>query len=934
MPGSTTDDSRLTVRLRAGDPCADPVAARLSLARVERGLFGRTENPSVEHYEILGTIAAGAMGTVLKARDLRLERTVAIKIMNTGSGLAHPAVTEALAREAKALARLAHPNVVAIHDTGELAPGHPLLGDSEDAAVYLVMEYVEGPTLAQWLAAEPRSIEAIVETFCAAGRGLAALHAAGLVHRDFKPSNVVVGTDGRVRVVDLGLSRFVAADEGAWSRTDPVPVAAGRSATVESRIEGTPAYMSPEQHRGAAPDARSDQFSFCAALLEALAGSRTFPQTTLEGLLEAKEASAGVGEKIRRLPRHVGLAIQRGLSPRPEHRFRSMQALVEALNADPRPRRRRMLAIGIGACAVAGIALMVPADASRREVEACSRSDAWLRGIWDPTTRAALEAAFLGTEVPYAASTWAAVEHELDDYVEALRSARTQRCEADLSASTSHHAAADGHAPPSQTCLDRRAEALRQLVRVLESVDATVLDHTPAAVQALPSLTTCEDEHDDPGEGAPTLVAELYGAVARARAEHAAGRFEAAETYARAAVERARGHAHVRAEARALLVLADTLTARGELAEASHRYADAVRLARKLGDHGLEIEGRVGEGHVRLSQARHDEARKIVEELYTVLMRQSVSPALRAEVYFLEGRVMDTLGEDRLAETAFERSLAAAAEAPMEDRRLRARTLIALGAVKEAQADYDAAERYHRDALALWERIAGPEHPRTADALTGLSLVAYRRGDLEGAREGLLRAFELRNAAYGEEHLLVASTLNNLGSLSQAAGDHEQARKDHERALALRERILGRDHPKVAQSANNLGTLLLDLGDVDGALAQHTAALRIRERAFGSMHPSLGSSLFNLGAVYERKGDLERAESYYRDALKMWAVTLSPEHPFTAEALHALGRIAHARGREDEARDRWREAERILAHAAVQPRLLDEIREHLDKTAP
>ncbi|HTM19495.1 MAG TPA: serine/threonine-protein kinase, partial [Kofleriaceae bacterium] len=195
----------------------------------------------VGRYVVLELIGGGGMGMIYKAYDPQLDRAVALKLMRPAAAESDPDASNRVLREAQSLAKLQHPNIVAVHDAG-------LFGDQ----VFAAMEYVAGDTVSRWLKVEPRSAEEIVDVFRAAGRGLAAAHAAGLVHRDFKPDNVIVGTDGRVRVLDFGLAR-PAGDAAAG----------GPSA-------GTPAYMAPEQHDHRVADARSDQYSFCVALYEAV----------------------------------------------------------------------------------------------------------------------------------------------------------------------------------------------------------------------------------------------------------------------------------------------------------------------------------------------------------------------------------------------------------------------------------------------------------------------------------------------------------------------------------------------------------------------------------------------------------------------------------------------------------------------------------------
>ena len=276
------------------------------------------EAKQVGHFAILRRLGEGGMGVVYAAYDERLERRVAIKLL-------HATDHARLLREAQALARLSHPNVVQIYEVGE-AHGQ----------IFVAMEHVEGPSLAAWLAAEPRDVAAIFEVFLQAGRGLQAAHESGLVHRDFKPGNVIVGVDGRTRVLDFGLAR---AGDSLSDGAIPRPPGPGPDISLLSSpltrtgtLLGTPAYMSSEQHLGAAVDARSDQFSFCAALFEALYGERPFAGETLHAL--STNVIAGQLRPIQPRPdvsQTVHAAIVRGLAPDAAARWPSMRELLEQI---------------------------------------------------------------------------------------------------------------------------------------------------------------------------------------------------------------------------------------------------------------------------------------------------------------------------------------------------------------------------------------------------------------------------------------------------------------------------------------------------------------------------------------------------------------------------------------------------------------------------
>jgi serine/threonine protein kinase len=275
-------------------------------------------------YRVEGPIGAGAMGVVYSARDLQLDRKVALKLLRPDApGVAPEAQRSLMLAEARALARLAHPNVLAVHDVGD---------DGE--RLFMAMELVEGGTLTAWLRERSRPLSSVLDAFVQAGRGLAAAHAAGLVHRDFKPDNVLVGADGRVRVSDFGL--------------------AVREQTRNGR-GGSPAYMSPEQLRGGAADARSDQFGFCVALFQAVNQALPFEgRTDDERLRSIREGPCWPG--TAKVPPPLRALLTRGLQFEAAARFGSMEDLLDKLSRLQRARPSKRALAGAGLVVLALVA--------------------------------------------------------------------------------------------------------------------------------------------------------------------------------------------------------------------------------------------------------------------------------------------------------------------------------------------------------------------------------------------------------------------------------------------------------------------------------------------------------------------------------------------------------------------------------------------------
>ena len=327
--------------------CSDAVAALDSVFSPRDSRPGATDGTGLPvpgdllgRYRILERVGAGAMGVVYSAFDPELQRRVAIKRLHRPQDPRADELRARFVKEARAVAALAHPNVIAVHDVG-----------IADSAAFFAMEFVEGTTLRQWLTDE-RPLTTIVDVLRDAGRGLAAAHQAGLVHRDFKPDNVLVGDDGRARVIDFGLVRHA---EG-WSpraESQGEPEASGDALTTRAgTLMGTPAYMAPEQLAGAPADARADQFAFCVTLYEAVLGRRPFLGGSLVELDTAIKDGLPAWPTSPRLPRSLQAVLRRGLSADPDDRYPSMDALLGQLR--PRPLTRTVpLAAGLGLLGVA-----------------------------------------------------------------------------------------------------------------------------------------------------------------------------------------------------------------------------------------------------------------------------------------------------------------------------------------------------------------------------------------------------------------------------------------------------------------------------------------------------------------------------------------------------------------------------------------------------
>ncbi|MBZ0230872.1 MAG: serine/threonine protein kinase, partial [Deltaproteobacteria bacterium] len=302
----------------------------------------------IGRYKVVDVLGSGGMGVVYRARDPDLDRELAIKVVRSHSGT--PRAQERLLEEARAMAKLRHPAVVPVFDIGTTARG-----------VFIVMPMVGGGTFYDWMKA-PHPWRQVVERFLAAGRGLAAAHAAGLIHRDFKPRNVLVGERGEVMVADFGIAART--DDSI----DPERASSTPGSAQVSSIAGTPAYMAPEQATSATIDARADQYSFCISIWEALCGERPHEaETRTQGgvALPAVATSAGRAKA----PSWLLAAIARGFSASPDHRWPSMNALLEHI--ERRLRRPRQIAVAVGAAGLLATAAAAALLASDHAEDPC-----------------------------------------------------------------------------------------------------------------------------------------------------------------------------------------------------------------------------------------------------------------------------------------------------------------------------------------------------------------------------------------------------------------------------------------------------------------------------------------------------------------------------------------------------------------------------------
>jgi eukaryotic-like serine/threonine-protein kinase len=839
----------------------------------------------VGRHVVLHRLGAGGMGVVYAAYDPELDRKVALKLLLPG--MAGPVGRTRLLREAQALGRLSHPNVVAIHDVGTVGE-----------QVWLAMEFVQGQTLCDWLGTR-RRWQDLLAVFRSAGEGLAAAHAAGLLHRDFKPANVMVGDDGRVRVMDFGLARV--RPEAASLHLEEFGALPAFDTSMEvtraGTVMGTPAYMAPEQFGSEELTAAADQFAFCVTLWEALYGERPFSGTTWMEISDSVLAGRLRTPPNRRAaPSWLRRACERGLSVDPQDRWPSMSALLETL-ATGRTRaraRRRLVTVGVLAVLGAGVEGSRRYDLAQREA-ACEASGAEIETAWSPARELELRDALVATGVSHAATTADKAIPWIEQQAAAWREARVEAC---LDGDVRGRWDADT-LDRSLWCLDERRMALESLVGELTLADADVLHKAVTAAAGLASVAPCRDERAlevlaPPPELDREAIRAVRAAVARAASLEHAGRYDEGLALAREALARAEGLQWRPLVAAARVTMGSILDKSGAFAEAETALADAYFDAAEGLAPEVAFEAAsalvlvVGNRSARPAEGRHWGR---LAELSLVSLGEGEGLRRAALLHNL-ALIDDVTGAREQARERAERALSIREQVLGPNHLQVAASLKNLANVLLNAGAHDRAEQLCERSVAIYEQALGPEHPSVAFALLELARIHTSNGAYDRALPLLERAMSIAERALGPEHPHVAAILNNLARTLNALGDHEQAERLQLRALASFERTQGLEHPNVAACLSDLAAVHMATGAHDRALPLYERALSIYERAFGPDHADVARSLAYVASVHRALGDYGRAVSLYERALFIFESALGPDNPDVSLCLGHLG-LAH-----------------------------------------
>jgi tetratricopeptide (TPR) repeat protein len=791
-------------------PGAPSVAATDPVADAD-GILGR--GTAIGRFVVLGLLGKGGMGEVYAAHDPELARDVAIKLLRGGAASESADGRMRLLREAQAIARVSHPNVVVVYDVGTFGN-----------RVFIAMELVVGHTLRYWTHERVRTWPEVLEVFTAAGRGLSAAHERELVHRDFKPDNVMIAADGQVRVMDFGLVQLAVERTGAAA---PAPIASAEKArqatlddedllstqaigvkktapsTVSNALSveltrtgaalGTPAYMSPEQFRNERTDARTDQFSFCVALYEALYDERPFRGASIQELSESvcKGTVSDPPERTQ-VPGWIREALLRGLQRDPEARWPSMKALLAELD--------RQAAI----------------TSRRRFVAAAAEK---LEGIWEAPrgqtsvempAKAAMRAGFLASGKAYAAKAWEGVSQILDRYARRWTELYVEACEAT-------HVRGEQSAEVldlRMACLREGLEDLGALVKMFRHPTAQVVENAVSAATALGNLERCEN-------------IELLRAVVKPPQDPST----------RQEVDRLR----------ALLSEVRALCRVGRIHEGLAAAAPLERAARDL-QYGpllaevLVVVCRISEEALLTALVcRHEE---VAAEAATLLIGHASLGAAQTE--FHTGEVWCRLAEALLRRIGGHDLLWGWLFTNRAG--LRAKQGRILDALEDA-----------RLSVAAKEKALGPDQPDVGISLQNVSVHLDELGELADAVGEGARALDIVERGFGPDHPRTALVRSNYSEYLARSGRWDEASDAAAKALAVFEREADPEGIFVFVSLTALGTAHLGAGRRDQALPILERANRIGETSAPTVAYQARARFALARALWETEAERERA---------------------------------------------------------------------------
>jgi tetratricopeptide (TPR) repeat protein/predicted Ser/Thr protein kinase len=809
----------------------------------------RESSPAIERGQTIGRfvvleqLGTGGMGVVYAAYDANLDRKVAIKLLRSQAAESDEARVRLL-REAQAMARIDHPNVLRVHEAGTLGE-----------RIFIAMEFASGGTLRSWLARELRSTQDVVRVFAQAGRGLAAAHAAGLVHRDFKPDNVLLVGDGQARVTDFGLVGVVGEQPAARPSGDlDKPLSENtplsRDLTRTGALMGTPAYMSPEQFCGGLVGPAADQFAFCVALYEAVYharpfGGATFPElcaSVVAGAIQPPPKDSDVPARIRRV-------LMRGLAQDADRRYPSMELLLADLVADGGNPQRTVL-VAVAACIAVGGALGAVFALNARNTAACSGAEARIATVWGDAQRHELATAIDAPNRPYTRVVRERAIPLVDAWARSWQAGYLGACE-----DTRVRKVQSEHLMDLRVqCLNHDLDAARTSLEALSASRDGAIDHAIDVARALPSIAACADTETLQAEVAPPPP-EARDAVERARAkfDRAAAQYKLehypdAIALANEALAEARATNYAPMIARALLLVGRLQLATGD-ANALDTIATSMRTAAAAGD----VETMMRAASRRVVKMAYKGNFPIGDEISAtaeaLAAHATLRPETRVDLEDAVGLLFSREGKQDDAQKHYERALQIATKELPADHSQTITTLSSLAVLAAERHQFTEAKKLFEQVLAAEERVVGKDNRDYALALDNLASVHTDMGDVLHTKEMWEQSLAIRVAALGPDAPDVATSYSNLGTYYASVGNYGEAKASYEKALAIQHKLHGEGGIEASGTQENLGLVLTHMGDYEGARALLEQVRALSEKTYGADDPRVGGVLTNLASV-------------------------------------------------------------------------------------
>ena len=835
-------------------------------------------------YALLNEVGSGGGGRVYRAFDRELERQVAIKVLK-GTAASRPEVLSTrLRREAQANALLLHPNVVSVFDVGD-----------HQGEVFIAMEFVDGGSLADWLHV-PHVRRDVLDTFLQAGRGLFAAHEKGIIHRDFKPSNVLIGRDGRVRVADFGLARGLgSSDDDVDVAGDPSPSGlVDRSLTKTGALVGTPAYMAPEQFQGRMVDARADQFSFCLVLAEALTGQRAPRGELTANGWQTTDLEPAEWLRGKKLNARLRTMLETGLSLDPQDRFPSMQPVLEVLREELDQGRQWGTRLAVGALGVAALAVVLAALTPRERP--CEGLDRPLRIVWNDTRKANLR---LPNETQDGRREVAAA---LDRYAGAWTEARAEVCQATHVRGEQSEELLDVR----MGCLNRHLEGLRLVLALIDdrriadvgaALDAVLYLGTPGAC----AMAQSHGRASPPVGAARKTVEAAEALIAQARASRIAGLTRRGLTQAERAVHRAVDSGHKPTQAEAYELLGRLLEENDRYAEAMTAFDQAVVLSDATANDARRFEALVA--LIRLDEGTEERAgltdrwvagaEALLERQDGSALQRSTLSAARSRLSFRRGDLVACRRHGEQARLWLDQVPEGPLAYHLQVSEELSRCLERLGLRREAAGVVE-------ETLARAEGVLGPTHPRIGQLSVQLSRALDFSGDRVGAKAAAERAVKISMTTLGDQHSQTAEAYQALANVMYREGDLAGSRRYLERALEVMKKVYGANSHQVGGLYSSLGLTVSQLGAHDEAHRFHASAVRILSASVGPKHPITAASIGRLGANLKERNDCSGAIKQCRTAMELLELS-DPEHARILDQIRCMAGCMVELGRYREA---------------------------------